>query len=408
MVSLNTYMLIGSGSKIQNNQIVNGDGTIETQEYFDINISENLDNIATSITFSLPQIEKFENLSRLDPIKFYAKITDTRMDNPADLINDSSALVFNGYINTINEAEAKTDLPKNITGLTTMGLTNEYPAIIESIVGENIVNIFVFNLEQSGLTSRLEPTEGIIPFNTIIPEEGIETQSLGASVTGGRTSKEVVDQIKTKYAYKIYQIGNGLIFITNPTILIANNKTAIVWDIKKEDYISIDYGDVTNDKEGVIVIGQGVSFGVAVDLGAVQNKEKFDADGNPTPSYEIFLRRDILGSEACDEVARNILLDMLKNNILTLQIPLNLEMHPGQILTITNNRFNGLERFFIQSVDHEIKKNDGRTTLNIFAHTLTDAPEDVVLSSTGIADLDIIVQDKKTVDSLIWNSFGGI
>ena len=389
MAFINTYMILGSG-----------ENTIETQQYFAISFTNTLDETAPSLSFSLPDIEIFDNLKYEDPVIFYALQTETKLVNVRDIVS-SENIVFNGILKTNNPVEGKGNIQLNIDCIGTLGLINDRQSLIANVAGSNVFEILVNSLELAELTSRDFPDSGQIPFNTIKVTNGLLEQSIGIALTGSKSIKEVVDEMKAKYSYKIFQQNSGDILISSPWFLSQNVETLISWAFDNTIYTNFDYGDTTKNIEGVIVIGAFGVIGAALDAAAVVAKSKTD------PTYRIVKRLDLRDTESCDRVARDILLDILKDNQIALTAPINFNIRLGHTLTVTNKRFDGNEVFFIQSISWNLDKGQASMDITAYAHTLTDVPESVITDTASIADIDIIIPVDKTKDEFLWDNFGG-
>jgi len=381
-------MLIGSS-----------ENSLETTEAFAIDCTFEMEALAPSLNFKLPYLlpgqknvinsgVDITRLKKYDTVKLYFKEFDT---DPGDITVDDLELVFDGYINTISLSKTKSDISYSINALGTAGLCNTRTPFYQQ-KGDELHNVIRRALEDSELNKIIIP-------NFI----DASISSLWINITGGKSLKEMFDQVKDKYAVIITQDGRGRLNIFTPSFLASANAAESelntykwIFDINDGTIFEIDYGDITSNINAVVVTGFPPSYGIAVDLIAVQNV-------GGQKRYVGFEKMDLVGVEACEKYAQDKLLEIERNYVVSFKTKFNPAFMVGQRFSIIDNDyFTGEELFFLKKYTFRIDKQDVSCDISGFTHSLTVIPERLVISNTGIADLDITGNKEK-----IENSFFG-
>jgi hypothetical protein len=244
--------------------------------------------------------------------------------------------------------------------------------------------------------------EEVLPFDQSIVPLDITESNLFIDVRGGKDTKEALQSITKKYALIIHQRGDGHIMVMTPFYLLSAASDPVLnfwaWNFSLLDGTmwDVDYGDVTSNVNAVIVIGNSASVGIAVDVIASQ------LTGGRIV-YQLMENRSVVGKEACEQIARNKLLELERNNIISFKTLFNPEFMVGQPIQLQDNdRFTGEEIFILKRYAFTIDKGDVSCDITAYAHSLTTLPEDIVLSNTGIADVDSLGIREKVVDLTGW------
>jgi hypothetical protein len=168
------------------------------------------------------------------------------------------------------------------------------------------------------------------------------------------------------------------------------------FDINDGTLFEIDYGDLTNHYNAVVVLGRPPVYGVAVDPIAVQN------NGGHI-NYIVHENRYLVSDEDCQQVARDKLLEISKNYVVTIKTKFHPEFMVGQPFTIIDNdRFDGTQTLIIKKYSFSIDKEDVSCTIQGYANTPQMLPEKLVLEPTGVMDVDILQIRDKELDVTKW------
>lgn len=416
MSFIKQIMAIGS----ENNSFVTEHAANITGEF-------DIDNLAGQLNFTLPYYLSIPNkqegyafktavkdLKKFDTIKLYANYFDS---NPGQVEQSTSngelvftangkqlIQIFDGYIDQIKQQTSKTNINYEITGLGTIGISNDRGLEYQHQTG-TALELFPTLLQLAGLQIG---DSNVIPVTTdIIPINKIRFIDVNAGdrviiTDGGQSLKDILDNIKEKYSFIIHQSGDGYLNIMTPFYLLQNSSDNILsvnswnFDINDGNVFEIDYGDLTNQYNAVVVVGLGV-HGVAVDPISVQNN-------NGIINYITIENRSSQSEEQCQELARNKLLEILRNQIISFKTIFHPEFMVGQPFTINDNdRFDGSQIFTLKKFSFNISKTDVSCNVQGFLHGTATIPSDLLLSNTGILDVDVLQIRDKELDTTKWN-----
>ncbi len=317
-------------------------------------------------------------------------------------------LIFDGFIDTIKLNKSKSSINYEIGALGTLGLANYRNLSYERKEGtayELILTLLQISGLQQGQFNIYPVERDLIPAYKIRFID-VDAKNRVLITDGGKELKTVLDGLRKKYALIIHQSGDGYINVMTPYFLLSAgsneflNVNAWQFDINNGTIYDIDYGDLTQNYNAVVVLGgfsdAGVAYGIAVDPIAVQN------NGGHI-NYLTFENRNLTSDEECQQVARDKLLDMEKNYVITFKTKFHPEFMVGQpFRIIDNDRFTGEETLILKKYSFTIDKNDVSCTVQGFAHGATMIPEDIALQPTGVLDVDILQIREKELDITKW------
>lgn len=364
--------------------IGSGDNLIETTEGFGFKGKFDLDQLAPTLSFNLPYLlpgqfslggttVDLTRLKKYDTVQLYF---GEFAQDPGVVTTDQLIKVFDGYIENINLSKTKQSIDYSITAYGTAGLFNSRGAFYE--ITSAPLGVLMRRLIEGG------NLQDIVPLRFL----NIQNENLGVIIDGGKNLKDVVDQIKEKYAVIITQSGDGFLNVYTPSFLQENNgstgREAWQFNLQEGNVFEIDYGDLTSNLNAVVVMGYPPSVGIAIDVLGVENNAG-------EINYQTYERPDLFGIEDCEAFAREKLLEQQRNFVLSFKTKFNPLFQVGQSFQLADqDRFTGQEIFTLKSYEFTIDKNDVSCKIEGFTFSLTVLPENFVLSNTGIADVDII------------------
>lgn len=401
-------------------RVGSGDNSIITDLAFGIRGEFDMDALAGTLDFNLPyhvpapdgRSQNFipttegvdlNNLRKFDTVELFFNMYE---EDPGELVEDSDGnivvsatgelvpQVFDGFIDDIRLTKTKSDINYSLQCMGTLGLSN-YRQTAYNITSGEIFQVLKSVWDGSGL-------EEVIPFETDVIAFDIEEDNLFVKSSGGKDTKRLLMSIVDKYVVIIHQRGDGKVMVLTPFYLLSAQDDEILnvnsWEFSliNGTIWDLDYGSLTSIANAVVVIGDPPSVGVAVDTEAVSLN-------NGVVNYQIFENRTAVGEENCQQIARNKLLEMERNNTVTFKTIFQPEFTIGQPFTIVDgDRFTGNEIFFIKKYAFTIAKNDVSCTVTGYNHSLTTLPEDIVISNTGVADVDVLGLREKIIDTTGW------
>lgn len=405
-------------------EIGSGDNSIETTEAFNISGTFDIDVLWGTLNFSLPYllpgqknvtetgVLDITRLKKFDTVKLYYDEIEQSISpvRPNNLVN-----VFYGFIDTIRLVKNKDSIDYSITALGTMALSDDRTMLFERKTGE-LQNLIIGSATSQG---TLDPTDvGLLQLAfggstpDIVPEVAfidVDANTLFVDVEGGKKLSETLKQIREKYAVIIHQTGNGTLQVFTPFFLLdsRNNEylNAYGWEFELGvNAYNLDYGDLTSAINSVVVVGFPPSVGVAVDPVQVQLNA---GSGNPITqanyNYLIFEQRDLQGVEACQKVARQRLMEIQRNYSITFKTKFDPRFAVGQPFVINDNdRFTENQVWIIKAFTFNITKDDISCDITGYSHSLDQFPEDIVIDSTGIADVDQLEIREKLPTDMNW------
>jgi len=376
--------------------------SITTERAFDISGEFDMDAITGTMSCKLPLVDKnnetyFENsdliylktLPRYTAIKLYYQKFDI---DPGDITTDDLVLIFNGYLDKLVPTRNKTDYSLSLECVGTLGFANQmsHPMIQTEAAG---IEWFADILSVTGFFA-------IIPATDVIYRLNDATRDLTVKWAGGNNLKEIFESMNDQYGIKIHQRGDGKVVIFDAFSLYDNDLTE--WELKLgTSAFSIEYGDQTARVDRVIVIGYEGRMGIAVNpLAAVDKQATWDGIiNNNAYRTEVFYNQttaDILELEA---MARNILFDKMKNNIITVKTLLDPTMNVMDFAKVSDGEFYEDDLFIIKTVSWTLSKTDCSVSLTCFKSPLALAPANLVTDTEGFTDLRALEIYKEDIEA---------
>jgi len=398
---------------------------IITDKAFAITGEFDCDNVSGTLTFSLPYIDKrnedfYENSIEADfkniikkrlPIRLFSKLLET---NEIDNINAyNQGLLPQVFIGTINSVRLTRD-------------KNNYNFNIECIGALT----FVANEFRLPISKQTNTYSGTEYFNAVISEAGATvfipaTQVLYNVSDSANTAfikwsdsnnlMEVFSSVKDSYGMRVHQQGNGYVNLFDPLYFFTQDVNdeilgtqILAWEFTLGDNMfNIDYGDLTTDVQMVEVVGLD-DKGQAIDpIGmALKASELNISEDDPSIYNKLtFYRPDIVSRYELELAAKNILLELMRNNVITFQTMFEPDINCMDFVTVADGeKYSGLP-MQIKSYSFSIDKSDVSMTITAFRSTLALQPAELITDVSGITDLDIM-QIRKDVETLYeWGAF---
>lgn len=397
-------MVLGSGNNSFQTSTANG-----------ISGNFDIDEIAGTLSFALPYKDQaIKNLKKNDTILLYFGYFNS---DPGDITVDSTQKnsnglqrVFTGYIDAIKLNKSKTSYTYTVEAKGTLALGNERNT--ERKVAEvneplTLINtILQLGGMQNGSVAQAEEIDVLIE---IIPESDVvqyispEEQELYIRVKGGKSVKEMIDDIKKRFSLIIHQTGDGIVNIMTHFMISTNPKDDRAWEFRLDtNMFELDYGDLTSDINSVVVIGRPPVVGMAVDVFAVETAAGDRPIQKSDYRWRIYENRDLISDEDCEKVARNKLLEISRNHYITFKTQYEPDFEVGQAVRIwDDDKFDG-RIFIIKNFTFNIDKGDVSCDITAFANSLQLLPEELVISPTGINDVDSLDIEKQAEDAFNW------
>ena len=354
----------------------------------DIIITEDLDKVPMQMDFTLPFIKDGNldttNIRKYDAVKLYFKFFRTARERDTATI-DSTHLVFDGYIDRLENTENKLGGDVyNIKCISTAGLMYERGTLVPTFTG-TIPMICEQLLDQGNMLNYF-PTLHIEGFS----------ENFVAKIDSNKFLGKVFDQMKEKYAMYIFQAPNGDLWITLPS-WFGTQQTIKVYDLK-ENIFDMNYGEITQNVDTVVCFGAGNVFGAAFDPISYQLKTGADPTNlqtTVTPQRELMselyiYRRDLLGSEDCQTVAKEKLVELSKNYSVSFTTEFDPEQKIGDIIVINNSKkISPSQKWIIKSRETSIGKSNITTSITCYSNSIQDLPTDMLTSNVlGLLDTD--------------------
>lgn len=389
MGAVKAAMLIGSGQN-----------SIITTEAFAINGEFDMDALGGILNFNLPYIPLDQRrgitggvdlniLQKFDTVKLYFTEADEDFtvtgNNESSLLAQGFVKVFDGFIDSIKLSKSKDNYNYALTALGTIGLADYRTLEYQKTQEGGVSSITREILRVSALSEFIE-------FESVLGDD-----TLPISIDGGKTAKDFFTQIREKYAVILHQGGDGILKLETSEFF-AKEAASVVYefDFREGNVYDLDYGQLENNYNTVVVFGFPPNVGVAVDAIAVENN-----DGKI--AYLSFENRDLKSNEDCEKVAREKLLELERNFSISFRTAFNPFFRIGQCFTLKDyDKYTGNERFIIKKYVFTIDKTDVSCTVYGYTHSLTQLPEDIVLDNTGVADIDILGLRSKIDDAKDW------
>jgi len=363
-------------------------------------INEDLLKTYNTATIDLPAISnEFFNtidMKRFDVFKIYFKYFENKADADSAGI-DNLDLIFDGYVEATPMSESKMS-GLNYEGLSlksTAGLFYETNSPVKFFDGT--INTILEAIQQYSVStyflSGLEVDSNISP-NWLF--------KVGTSNFLG----EVFDNIRKGYSVNIYQESDGVLRIRLPSSF-SESQNPWIMDILTNAF-EVDYGDVSQNVDSIVVAGTNC-IGVAFDPITYQLKNGVLRENlvskivpvNRLLNPIVIVRRDLYSTEDCQRVAREKLLEIAKNYVITIKCLYEPEMQLGDTFIVNNSQkiFN-TQIWIIKSKTIKINKSGAATlTIKGYSNCLVDFPEDILTSATGILDTDILELTDRVVSA---------
>ena len=115
----------------------------------------------------------------------------------------------------------------------------------------------------------------------------------------------------------------------------------------------------------------------------------------------------MIDTESCQKVARNELLNILKNYVVIFNTKFDYRYRLGQpVIIYDNDRYPDGKIFFIKSYRVSLSKDSVVCTIVAYASSITQLPEDLVIDSDGITDVDNLDITYETQNTIGWGDGG--
>jgi len=364
------------------------------------------DAIAGTLSFNLPYIDSlnasrfqnsdalyFKDLKRFAPILLYAGKFES---DPGTVTVDDLTCVFTGYIDKIKPAKSKGSYTLNFNCLGTLALSNEANILISA--GEKNTQ----GVEYLSTVFELSGLNNIIPTTDIIDYLSSSSNDLVVKWGGEQNVKKILDGVRDTYGVRVHQRGDGKVMVFDGFSVYDNDM--LEWELTMGDTLtSIDYGDVTNNVNRIVVYGSGGNVGVAADPTSVVDAKTYYPDFNDENLYatEEHFRRDIIDILELETIARSILYEKLKNQVITVTTIFDPLMGVNQFVKVNDGELYDGQRFVVQKMSFNISKTAFDVSLTCYRSILAFSPESMVTSRDGFTDLRMLEIDKP-VDSDNW------
>lgn len=353
-----------------------------------ITITEDLDKVPIEASFTIPFINEgaldTTNLHKYDAVKIYFKFYESARARDIGTLDDMY-LVFDGYITTLENSENKSGGDEyNVKCVSTAGLMYERGTLVPTFTG-TIPMICEQLLDQGNMINYF-PNINIEGFS----------QNFVAQVESNKFLGKVFDEMKEKYAMYIFQSGNGDLWITLPS-WFGEQTEFKTYDLQ-QNVFDINYGEITQNVDTVVCFGAGNVFGVAFDpisyqlkLGTDPNNLQNTVQPERELMSELYIyRRDLFGSEDCQRVAKEKLIELAKNYSLSFSTEFDPLQKVGDKLVIINSKkISPGQKWIIKSREITIQKSDISCNITCYSNSIQDIPENMLSSAVlGLLDTD--------------------
>jgi hypothetical protein len=422
MTFIKQLMLIGSGNN-----------TIETSLAYNINFSFDMDDVLGKASFNLPYIKFSETgdvdltqLKKKDIVKIFfgsfeenpGDISIGEYDRPSfdsygeQIPINGMYLVFDGIIERITLEKTKGNYNYTIECDSSLGIGRYSSMTRTNNSFQYVEDMLITNLQLAGLMvgeiSRTEQIDARDIFRTNdLRINNIELKGARMQTNGGNNLIEEFNKVKEKYAMIIHQTGDGLINVTAFSQIVGRNDiNLIAWEFRLNDNMfSLNYGDLTNNVNSIICLGRHPYVGYAVDPIAVQLNAGDKEVSKENYNYLIIERRDIVSDEACEQIAREELLKIMKDYTIQFKTLFNpLFKVTAPIIVYDDDKYSDGQIFFIKSYSVRIGKDDVSCDIIAYSNSISVLPEDLVLEPTGITDVDVIYSENELEDTFNWGN----
>lgn len=361
---------------------------IEDEEVFganNIKLDFNLENLISTGSFNIPDLySNQEFIKKQSRVEIYCGY----VENTNFVLKEQLVRRFKGYITGVTNSISKTNRTLTINVMDQLEFLSRNDLQV-AIGGDSSL--------QSFLELLIGQIVGLYPLYELDYYIGPDTVNAIPKIDSSPNAIELLSNIKKNLVVNIfYNSITGQLNVISPyfTQFLWKDQEIEVYDFNLNNMVGVlNYGDLTNNINKVVYVGAGGVKGVASDYSAIA----LGQGGQELRFYDM-----TTGSkEALEEKARNKLLDVQKNHQISFTVPLTesmLNVMPGELCRINDyNKFTGREVFIIKSISMNITKDDLSVEISAYAHTLTEFPEELVLTKFGITDEDILKVLEKEV-----------
>ena len=376
-----------------------------------------IDLISGILSFTLPYIDsnseqyykdsmeaEFKTLlKKRIPVRLYFEMFDTNQDSARDLyINGELKQIFEGVIDKIKTSRSKTDAPFIIECVGTLTyVSNEYKLpFFKNIQGFPGIEFFDFAIEQSG-------TSNLIRIPDVINNVSEEGQNVFVPWSSSNDLKEVFEQAKDTFGIRVHQRGDGNVNIYDPLYYFAQTQVPAYEYTLGYNMFNIDYGDLTNNVQVVeIFYSGGVGFAIDPTGMSLKASETGKNENDPVLYNRITLYRyDITSKDEAELAAKNYLLELIRNNVITFQCLVNPLLNCGDFVSVSDGeKYSGFP-MWVKSYSFNISKSDCSMSITATRSVLQTQPEELIVNKLGITDLDILAIRKDNTYPSEWGSF---
>jgi len=402
---------------IGNSNYVASQTEIVTDRADNISGSFDMDDLSGTLSFTLPYIDKrneefnegsieiqFKSIiKKWTFIRLFAQTFDTNEDSAIDLYNEGKLVqVFEGVVETAIPSRAKTDYNYSINCIGTLSfVANEFKPIFgKELSGVPGTEYFDFTIQQSG-------TANFIDLTKVERNLSEEAGKLIVRWANSNDLKEIYASVKDDFGVRIHQQGNGIVNIFDPLYYFTIDQVPAWEFVLGYNMFNIDYGDITGDVSMVECVGYG-DIGYAIDpTGIALKGGTLDISTDDEHIYNkiTIFRLNITSLDELELEAKNVLLELMRNNVITFQTIFKPEINVGDFITVQDGEIYSDQAMQIKSFTFDISKGATHMTITAWRSVLATQPEALIVSKTGITDLDILEIRDKVTDIANWNSF---
>lgn len=356
-------------------------------------LEEDFDTGYQTLSFEFPYIEvgnfSTTNIRKYDACKLYFNWFSSAEERDVATIDNMYQCIY-GYIDSFTRSESKdTGLNYNIIVKSTFGLAFERSAELSSYSG-NIETITAWMLESSGVANYLPA----------IDYRGL-SEGFVIKVDSSKFPGVVLKSFKEKYAINVFQTGDGSLRVWTPSYMLQQDVGVYEYDLETNIF-NVDYGDGQNDIDCVIVHGTNAS-GVAFDPIAIQLKYNLPILPTPETLDQGLLnplhieRRDLYSETDCQKVAQEKMVEIGRNYTITATTEYNPSQFLGDMFIIKNSLIiPETQKWIIKKRSAVISKDNVECTIVGYSNSVTDFPDNILISQTGLLDTDMLDVTEKT------------
>lgn len=380
-----------------------------------------MDSTSGILSFKLPYIDSaneknFQNsdvvtfkniIKKWVPIRLYAKMLPTNEKTSINLHNDGKLdQMFEGVVLGIRISRSKTDYNFDIECIGTLSYVgNEFKLPIGSALLDFTGTQYFDNvIKQAGATA-------LINTSTVLRNVSGKVDTTNIKWTMVNNLSEIFNSVREDFGIRVHQQGNGIVNIFDLLYYFdqtTDNSQTLAWEyVLGQNMFNIDYGDLTTDVQMVEVVGNG-DIGYAIDPTGMSLKatQLGKSEDDPTLYNKITIYRpDIVGKDELELAGKNHLLELMQNNIITFQAPLNTKINVGDFITVDDGELYSNQAMIVKGYTFNISKSDVAMTITAYRSVLATQPQSLIVSKSGITDTELIKVTKEIEDLNNWNSF---